>query len=452
MNSKKWNTSNLQILEFISTFTIRKGRKTNMKKNRRNIFIGLSTVIIAVGLVLGFILSNENRNGKDNLETSLNQATKTVAKVNSEEKAIEKSIDNKANMDSKAEMTEVIKENEKKEENIKIEEKVESTEEKKEEVKKKEENTDTSTKKAPTTTVLEKPVTNYVDVSSLNVRSGAGTSYSVVTVVNQGQATTVIETSSNGWSKVKVNNKTGWVSSKYLSTKKPVVTESTSPKETSTSDSKKPTTPTQSTPASSGNVADQLKTIDANQQLILVTTNGSSTSSATIRTFEKDSKGKWTQLLNIAGYIGKKGFATPSAMSEGGKKAPIGKYTIGTAFGRYDNPGTKLPYRKITSDDVWIDDPNSELYNTWQSKSKTQDQWNSAENMNIAAYNYGFVINYNTARTPNKGSAIFFHVSSSYTLGCTGTSQANVISILKWLDPGKNPVIIQTPVSGLGNY
>lgn len=300
MNSKKWDTSILQISEFISTFTIRKGRKTNMKKNRRNILIGLSTVIIAVGLVIGFILSNENKNGKDNLETSVNQATKAVAKVNSEEKAIEKSIDNKANMDSKAEMTEVTKENEKKEENIKIEEKVESTEEKKEEVKKKEENTDTSTKKAPTTTVLEKPVTNYVDVSSLNVRSGAGTSYSVVTVVNQGQATTVIETSSNGWSKVKVNNKTGWISSKYLSTKKPVVTESTSPKETSTSDSKKPTTPTQSTPASSGNVADQLKTIDANQQLILVTTNGSSTSSATIRTFEKDSKGKWTQLLNQA--------------------------------------------------------------------------------------------------------------------------------------------------------
>ncbi|WP_400243823.1 SH3 domain-containing protein [Niallia sp. JL1B1071] len=438
-----------------------------MKKNRRNILIGLSTVIIAVVLVLGFILSNDNKNGKDNLETSVNQSTKTVAKVASEEKAIEKPNDNKGDIDSKAEKTEVTKENEKKkqEENIIIDDKVESTEDKKVEVKKQtvevkktEEKTDIPAKKEPTTTVLEKPVTNYVDVSSLNVRSGAGTSYSVVTVVNQGQATTVVETSSNGWSKVKVNNKTGWVSSKYLSTKKTVVSESNAHKNTSTStststsDSKKPTTPTQSTPASNGNVADQLKTVDANHQLILVTTNGANTSSATIRTFEKDSKGKWTPILNISGYIGKKGFATPSAMSEGGERAPTGKYTIGTAFGRSNNPGTKLPYRKITSDDVWVDDPKSELYNTWQSKSKTKDQWNSAENMDIAAYNYGFVINYNTARTPNKGSAIFFHVSSSYTLGCTGTSQANVISILKWLDPAKNPVIIQTPVSELGNY
>lgn len=420
--------------------------------------IGLSTVIIAVVLALGFILSNDNKNGKDNLETAVNQSTKTVAKVVSEEKTIE---DNKGDIDSKAEVTNATKENEKKkqEENNVIDDKAESTDDKKvevknqpDEVKKKEEKTNIPTKQTPTTTVLEKPVTNYVDVSSLNVRSGAGPSYSVVTVVNQGQAISVMETSSNGWSKIEVNNKTGWVSSKYLSTKKTVVSASDSHKKTSTSDSKKPTTPAHSTPASSGNVADQLKTVDANHQLILVTTNGSSTSSATIRTFEKDSKGKWNPILNISGYIGKKGFATPSAMSEGGKRAPIGKYTIGTAFGRYDNPGTKLPYRKITSDDVWVDDPNSELYNTWQSKSKTQDQWNSAENMNIAAYNYGFVINYNTARTPNKGSAIFFHVSSSYTLGCTGTSQANVISILKWLDLEKNPVIIQTPVSGLGNY
>lgn len=424
--------------------------------------IGLSAVVIAVVLVLGIVFSNDNQNGKDILETTDNQTTENVAKVvDSEEKAIEKPNDNKADMDAKEEKTDVTKENEKKkqEENISKDDKVETTEDKKDEVKKQtdevkktEEKTDIPVKKTPTTTVLEKPVTNYVDVSSLNVRSGAGTSYSVVTVVNQGQATTVMETSSNGWSKIKVNNKTGWVSSKYLSTKKTVVSESNSQKNTSTSDSKKPTTPIQSTPASSGNVADQLKTVDANHQLILVTTNGSSTSSATIRTFEKDSKGKWNPILNISGYIGKKGFASPSAMSEGGKKAPTGKYTIGTAFGRSNNPGTKLPYRKITSDDVWVDDPKSELYNTWQSKSKTKDQWNSAENMDIAAYNYGFVINYNTARTPNKGSAIFFHISGSYTLGCTGTSQANVVSILKWLDPAKNPVIIQTPVSELGNY
>ncbi|MYL61400.1 hypothetical protein GLW20_28240, partial [Virgibacillus halodenitrificans] len=76
----------------------------------------------------------------------------------------------------------------------------------------------------------------------------------------------------------------------------------------------------------------------------------------------------------------------------------------------------------------------------------------SAENMDIALYTYGFVINYNTARTPGKGSAIFFHVANGHTLGCTGVSQSHMVSILKWINPAKNPVIIQTPESKLSNY
>jgi glucan-binding YG repeat protein len=197
-------------------------------------------------------------------------------------------------------------------------------------------------------------------------------------------------------------------------------------------------------------VVDQMDTIWDHDQLILVTADGYATSSASIRTFEQI-EGKWYEKLNIPGYIGKYGFA--NVMSEGGKESPRGKYSIGTAFGRYDNPGTKLPFRKITSDDVWVDDPSSALYNTWQKASANNGQWNSAERMDIPEYNYGFVINYNTEkRVPGAGSAIFFHVSDGYTLGCTATSQNQVISILKWLDPAKKPIIIQAPESELGEY
>lgn len=197
-------------------------------------------------------------------------------------------------------------------------------------------------------------------------------------------------------------------------------------------------------------IADQFTTISKNNQLILVTTSGYNTYKAKIRTFEKIDH-KWHEKLAIDGYIGKEGFAT--VMREGAKKSPRGKYTIGTAFGRFQNPGTRLPYRQITSNDVWVDDPNSSLYNTWQSASNNNGRWSSAEKMDIPAYNYGFVINYNTKdRIPGAGSAIFFHVAGSYTLGCTGTAQTHVLSILKWLDPDKHPVIIQTPESELSNY
>ena len=58
--------------------------------------------------------------------------------------------------------------------------------------------------------------TKYVNTLSLNVRSGPSTSYSVIGKVSEGDKVEVISTS-NGWSKIKYNGKTGYVSSQYLS-------------------------------------------------------------------------------------------------------------------------------------------------------------------------------------------------------------------------------------------
>jgi L,D-peptidoglycan transpeptidase YkuD (ErfK/YbiS/YcfS/YnhG family) len=204
-----------------------------------------------------------------------------------------------------------------------------------------------------------------------------------------------------------------------------------------------------STAQSTSTIADSLKTIGVNNQLILVTAKGYGTSNATIRTFERDSNGKWKSVLTVSGFIGRDGFA--KQMSESVVQTPRGKFSIGTAFGRYANPGTGIEYRQIGNSDYWVDDPSSSLYNTWQTGS-ANGRWNSAEKMDITAYNYGFVIGYNTDRTPGKGSAIFFHVSNSYTAGCTGVSQSNMVSILKWLDRDKNPTIIQCPEVELSNY
>ena len=57
----------------------------------------------------------------------------------------------------------------------------------------------------------------YVTASSLNVRSGAGTNYSVLGSLSKGSKVEVIS-ESNGWSKIKYNGSVGYVSSKYLTT------------------------------------------------------------------------------------------------------------------------------------------------------------------------------------------------------------------------------------------
>ena len=54
----------------------------------------------------------------------------------------------------------------------------------------------------------------------LNVRKGPGTSYSKITKLSKGTAVTVHSTS-NGWSKITANGVEGYVSSEYLSSKKP---------------------------------------------------------------------------------------------------------------------------------------------------------------------------------------------------------------------------------------
>ena len=61
-------------------------------------------------------------------------------------------------------------------------------------------------------------ITKVVTATNLNVRSGAGTNYSVIGSLKNGTIVPVIS-ESNGWSKINYNGKTGYVSSNYLGNK-----------------------------------------------------------------------------------------------------------------------------------------------------------------------------------------------------------------------------------------
>ena len=78
-----------------------------------------------------------------------------------------------------------------------------------------------------------------VTANSLNMRSGASTSYRVITKLSKGTVVEVIS-ESNGWSKIKNNGRLGYVSSEYLTsiedntTTKPEQKPETSPVQTTT--------------------------------------------------------------------------------------------------------------------------------------------------------------------------------------------------------------------------
>lgn len=60
-----------------------------------------------------------------------------------------------------------------------------------------------------------------VTADSLRIRSGAGTSNKTIDFISKGASVTVMEDCGNGWSKVSYGDgKTGYVSNKYLSTRK----------------------------------------------------------------------------------------------------------------------------------------------------------------------------------------------------------------------------------------
>lgn len=102
---------------------------------------------------------------------------------------------------------------------------------------------------------------NYVNqtvyaAANVNVRKGANTSYAKVGLLKKGKSITRTAIGSNGWSKVSYNGTTAYISSNYLTTKKPEVT-TTQKQETTTKKQEETTTknPTTTKPTNDGSVA-----------------------------------------------------------------------------------------------------------------------------------------------------------------------------------------------------
>jgi L,D-peptidoglycan transpeptidase YkuD (ErfK/YbiS/YcfS/YnhG family) len=61
-------------------------------------------------------------------------------------------------------------------------------------------------------------------------------------------------------------------------------------------------------------------------------------------------------------------------------------------------------------------------------------------------YKYGIIIRYNMDEVvKNLGSAIFIHVErrkGAPTAGCVSFEEERMVELIKWLRPGKNPIII----------
>jgi L,D-peptidoglycan transpeptidase YkuD (ErfK/YbiS/YcfS/YnhG family) len=200
-------------------------------------------------------------------------------------------------------------------------------------------------------------------------------------------------------------------------------------------------------------------------QVVVGVTQSWESSHLTVYLYEKQ-KGRWALAGGPwNGRCGKSGLAWGQGLhpgvkgplkTEGDWRTPAGVFRIGGAWG-YDvqiKKHAKLPYRKVTSRDLWVEDPKSKHYNhhlvlghepraAWEKKAQMkQDDY---------PHSLKLFIGHNSPPKPipGAGSSIFFHIWRSGggkpTSGCTTLPEANLRTLVARIDPDKNPLYVLLP-------
>ena len=212
-------------------------------------------------------------------------------------------------------------------------------------------------------------------------------------------------------------------------------------------------------------------TMEACLQLVLVTTPSWKDTVATIHCFERSTPNTpWKLVLGpYEAVVGKNGLAWGRGLQEIGLpekshdpikkesdlRAPAGVFLFGEAFG-YAPPEQaafiKLPYRQLTETIEGVDDPHSLYYNRIvDTQDVPEIDWSSFEVMRRSdeLYRWGIVIKHNWENLPDAGSCIYMHLwrgPGQGTAGCTAMAPENLKTILSWLDPAQQPLLVQLPL------
>lgn len=170
------------------------------------------------------------------------------------------------------------------------------------------------------------------------------------------------------------------------------------------------------------------------KQMILVEQSVAEVSTGTLFLLVKNEKGEWQEQLQCKALLGKNGI---DKVREGDKRTPSGDFGFLMAFGAKVDPGSLVPYTKLTNTMYLCGD--KEYYNQLIDVSKLEHRCGgNSEHMlsYVPQYNYGLFIDYNKERIFGKGSAIFLHCFGSYpfTLGCISVAEDNMVKILRTVD------------------
>lgn len=211
---------------------------------------------------------------------------------------------------------------------------------------------------------------------------------------------------------------------------------------------------------------------DRSLQAVVVTTKDWNTISGRAQLFErKDARSKWKATGDdFKVVVGRSGLAwgdeaenktaALKSKNEGDGNAPAGRFPVTSSFGSGSKPNAvTMPYTKLDEFTECVDDTNSMFYNRIVNRMQVGNfDWKSSEKMLAVGdeYGLGLFVGYNSFPVvKGRGSCIFLHVwkdAETGTSGCTAMERRNMERIVAWLDPAKNPYLVQLPKDVYDNY
>ncbi len=164
---------------------------------------------------------------------------------------------------------------------------------------------------------------------------------------------------------------------------------------------------------------------------------------------ERDTEGAWHVLLSTQAYIGQNGLGKERL---GDKKTPAGFFTLDTAFGIMDDPGSVLPYHAVTEYDYWSGDAYCHYNRMVSLRDEPALDTGASEHLIDMApqYHYCLNIGYNPDGDPDAGAAIFLHCmkpGKEYTSGCVAIPEEDMIEVLRHV--GTNCMIALSDLASL---
>ena len=151
------------------------------------------------------------------------------------------------------------------------------------------------------------------------------------------------------------------------------------------------------------------------------------------------------KIFSCNGNIGRNGIGKKIA---GDNKTPLGIFTMGKAYGIKDDPGSLIPYEKITADLYWRGDSSKSDYNTLGRRSQLPRGTDFSNDEHLidytTVYNYLIDFGYNPEQIPYAGAALFLHCwygEGVPTGGCVAIPEEFMVKILQTITPGTKMII-----------